>query len=267
VNLLRIVRFSPVLGVLVLLLAGCGAHGTVAGPGSSSPGTESAASLTEGSSPPTEGTGPDSSQSRSDPAGGGIAISVAGMPIGDGNQEGDNNGNDECISVRWLGTISHPGVALRVTSVVVTNPFAAVDAATAGCPQGNPACVGSTFSAANNDGTTCFAGVEYTGPPLTDPDASASGSLALAGELSCPGADPATCQRYLGEMLQSDNSSVSISFYPDTSSTSPADTSSTSPADTGSTSPADTSSTSPSDTGSTSPSDTGSAPPAAPSSP
>ena len=257
VNQYRALRFRPLVGVLVLLLAGCGAGGTVTGAVSNSPSSESTASLSEGtaSSPPTEGTGPESSPSRSDGAGGGIAISVAGLPIGDGNQEGDNSGNDECINVQWLGTISHPGVVLAVTNVIVSNPFTVVGVATAGCPQDNPACVDSKFSAAdNNAGTICFAGVEYTGPPMTDPNASADGSLELVGELSCPNADSATCQRYRDEVLQAGNSSVSISFYP-------ADTSSAPPTDTSSAPPTDTSSAPPTGTSSTAPTDTSSAPP------
>lgn len=234
----RILHGSTLAGVLVLLLAGCGGHAAVIGTKSGSPST----GLT--GSPLTEGTGPESPQS---PTSGEVSISVAGLPIGDGHQEGDNNGNDECISVQWLGTIPHPGVVLTVTNVVVSGPFMTVTVATAGCPQseGNSACIGSQFSAANdNAGTICFAGVEYTGPPITDPDNPAIGFLGLVGELNCPNVDSATCQRYRSKMLEAGSSSVQIRFYapPTGPSSAPPTGSSTPPPDTGTTPPPDTNS-------------------------
>lgn len=51
-SLLRVVRLSPLVGVLVLQLAGCGSHATVADSTSNSPSSELTAS------PQAEGTGP-----------------------------------------------------------------------------------------------------------------------------------------------------------------------------------------------------------------
>ena len=204
-SLRRMLRFSPLAGGLVLLLAGCGAHGPVTGTHANAPKPESDAST------PAVGTGPGSGQSPDNGGGGSVSISFPGLPIGNGNAQ-TTNGNDECIILQWRGDISQPGVVVKVTSVVVTAPFEVVSMAAAGCTE-SPACAPSQFSSANNGGDTdCFAGVEYTGPPITDPDSVAQGSLALVGELSCPGVGPATCQQYLLQVQAPGNSSVSIRF-------------------------------------------------------
>ena len=205
-SLHRILRFGFLAGGLVLLLAGCGAHGPVTGTHANAPKPESDAST------PAVGTGPGSGQSPDNGGGGSVSISFPGLPIGNGNAQ-TTNGNDECIILQWRGDISHPGVVVNVTSVVVTGPFEVVSMAAAGCTE-SPACAQSQFSSANNGGDTdCFAGVEYTGPPLTDPDIPAQGSMALAGELSCPGVGPATCQQYLVQVQAPGQSSVPIRFY------------------------------------------------------
>src|SRR5580700_10724232 len=186
-----ILRFSPVAGGLVLLLASCGAHGPVTGTHSNTPNPGLDAST------PAVGTGPGSGQSANNGGGGKASISFPGLPIGNGNAE-TTSGNDECIMLQWRGDIAHPGVVVTVTSVAVTGPFEVGSMAAGGCTE-SPACAQSQFSSANNGGDTdCFAGVEYTGPPITDPDSPpAQGSLALVGELSCPGVGSATCQQYL----------------------------------------------------------------------
>ena len=91
-NLLRILRFSPLVGALVLLLVGCGAHANSSGTGPVSPLTQGTGGT---SSPSTEGTGPELPQS---PANGGVSVSVVGLPIGQG-PERFNHGNDECIQI------------------------------------------------------------------------------------------------------------------------------------------------------------------------
>jgi hypothetical protein len=158
-----------------------------------SPQTEGA-----GTSPQTEGTGPESPQS---PGNGGVSVPLAGLPIGDGGQVGDNQGNNECVGVAWLGQISSPGVVLTVTGVSVTGQppaqFTTVDPAAAGCPQDHPSCVGSKLTMADNDGKECYAGVQYTGPSLSDTSPSADGTLQLDGSLSCQNVDSATCEKYL----------------------------------------------------------------------
>jgi hypothetical protein len=210
---------------LVLLLVGCGANPTTSTTTSNasavgltaSPQTNGAGANPQtegaGTNPQTEGTGPESPQSAGN---GGVSVPLAGLPIGDGNQVGDNLGNNECVGVAWLGKISHTGVVLTITSVGVTGQppaqFTTVDSATAGCPQNNPACVGSKFTMAdNNNGKECYAGVQYTGPPLPDTSTSADGTLQLNGSLSCQNVDWATCKKD----LQADGGtpSVNISFF------------------------------------------------------
>jgi len=226
VGLLRILSSSAFACAVVLLLVGCGtnpttstttsnssASGLTASPQTggtgTSPQTEGA-----GNNPQTEGTGPESPQSAGN---GGVSVSLAGLPIGDGSPEGDNLGNNECVRVAVLGKINHPGVELTVT-VGVTGPFTKVDSAAAGCPQDNPPCEGTKFTIANDSaGTNCYAGVQYTGPSLSDTSPAASGTLKLDGDVSCQNVDSTTCHKYRDEVLQSGisangQSSVSISF-------------------------------------------------------
>jgi hypothetical protein len=103
-SLHRILRFSPLAGGLVLLLASCGAHGPVTVSHANTPNPVSDAST------PAVGTGPGSGQSANNGGGGGtVSISFPGLPIGNGNAQ-TTNGNDECIILQWRGDISHPGV-------------------------------------------------------------------------------------------------------------------------------------------------------------
>ena len=216
-GLLRILCSSAFACALVLLLVGCGTNPTTGTTTSNS----SAAGLTTspqtegaGTTPQTEGTGPESPQSASN---GGVSVPLAGLPIGDGGQEGDNQGNNECVRVAVLGKINHPGVELTVT-VGVTGPFTKVDSAAAGCPQYKLPCEGTKFTIANDStGATCYAGVQYTGPSLSDTDPPATGTINLDGDLSCQNVDSTTCHRYSDEVRQSGNSaggqsSVPISF-------------------------------------------------------
>jgi hypothetical protein len=194
----------------VLLLVGCGtnptagttssnssAAGLTASPQSNGAGTTpqtngaGTSPQTEGAgtTPQTEGTGPESPQSAGS---GGVSVPLAGLPIG-GGQVGDNQGNNECVDIAWLGQITHAGVVLTVTGVGFTGQFTTVDPAAAGCPQDHPSCVGSKFTMADNAGTTgCYAGVQYTGS-----SPSADGTLQLDGSLSCQNVDSATCEKYL----------------------------------------------------------------------
>ena len=216
-GLLRILCSSAFACALVLLLVGCGTNPTTGTTTSNS----SAAGLTTspqtegaGTTPQTEGTGAESPQSAGN---GGVSVPLAGLPIGDGGQEGDNQGNNECVRVAVLGKINHPGVELTVT-VGVTGPFTKVDSAAAGCPQYKLPCEGTKFTIANDStGATCYAGVQYTGPSLSDTDPPAAGTLKLDGNVSCQNVDSTTCHRYSDEVRQSGNSaggqsSVPISF-------------------------------------------------------
>src|ERR1700722_8619569 len=118
-GLRRILCSGVVAYASVLLLVGCGANPTTSTTTSNSstagltasPQTNGAGTSPQtegaGTSPQAEATGPESPQ----PAGnGGVSVSLAGLPIGDGGQVGDNQGNNECVGVAWLGKISHPGV-------------------------------------------------------------------------------------------------------------------------------------------------------------
>jgi len=223
-GILRISCSSAFACAFVLLLVGCGtnpttgtttsnssAAGLTASPqtngtgttpqtngAGTSPQTESA-----GTTPQTEGTGLESPQSADN---GGVSVPLAGLPIGGGGQVGDNQGNNECVDVAWLGQITHAGVVLTVTGVGFTGQFTTVDPSAAGCPQDHPSCVGSKFTMADNAGTTeCYAGVQYTGS-----SPSADGTLQLDGSLSCQNVDWATCKGYL--QAGQGGPSVDISF-------------------------------------------------------
>ena len=151
---LRILRFSLVVGALVLLLAGCGSHSTANGSRSNSPST---GPITE---PSTEGTtGLESPQSPGNP---GVSVSVAALPIGSGDSQPTPDGQDVCVDVLWLGTLRGT-VTLKVTSVIVRPhpPFMTVDVATAGCTTDDgPPCAGLRLTAADNGGgKTCAVGI------------------------------------------------------------------------------------------------------------
>ena len=192
VSLPRILRFSLLAGLLVLLLASCGGQAGVAGTASSSPSTGFTVT------PSIESTGQESSQSPSNGGGGGVSISLPGLPIGNAGPEAENNnGSAECVSVPWAGKMP-AGVTLTVTSVMIAQgPFTVIDVTTAGCSAAievRPGCVGFQLNAADNGGgQPCFAGVEWagSGPPQDTGD----GYLRLGGELSCANADLAACQK------------------------------------------------------------------------
>lgn len=223
-------HFSPVAGALVLLLlAGCGGQVTSHGPAPTSARTSP---VTE---PSTEGSGPESPLQ---PSGGGVSLSVPALPIGDGGSSPTNE--DVCIDVKWLGVL-RPMVTLTVTDIVIDGPFTTVDLAAAGCTgDDGPPCVGLRFTAADNAGVTCAAGVAWTGGrPTKGP------SLELAGELSCPHLDSAACLQARNDLEAKARASGPVSFdynlppatgtpsttgpssppTPDTSSTSPPGTS------------------------------------------
>jgi hypothetical protein len=207
-SLLRILRFSPLACLLVLPLAGCSGHSAV------TTGTRpSTPSVGFTATPQVEGTGPEAPQS---PGNGGISVSLAGLPVGDGSVVAvNNNGNDECISVLWPGHMPS-GVLLTITNAVITQgPFTVVDVTTAGCSAADeslPACAGFQLSTADNDnGSACYAGIAWTGNG-PQPD---QGHLTLAGVLSCPGTDLATCQT-IGHQVQNSAApplGTSIRFY------------------------------------------------------
>lgn len=249
----RISHLCPLAGALVLLLAGCGAYS--AGHRSPSP----AASTGAFAQPSAEGTGPEPPLQ---PSTGGVSLSVASLPVGDGGSNPTPDGQAVCIDVSWLGKL-RPSVTLTVTNVVVDGPFTPVDLSTAGCTADDgPPCVGLRLTAADNDGTTCAAGVKWTGVRGTE------AAVELAGLLSCPGLDPA-CQQARDRLESMARASGPDSFDfdlpPDTSSpSSPVGTSPTAPA---SSNPASPASPNPTPPANPNPTATSTAPPAGPSSP
>ncbi len=239
----RILRFSLIAGVLVLLLAGCSGSTTSHGPtpaSANSPVTEPATEDT--GTPATEGTGTESPLPQGS---GGVSLSVPGAPIGPGTGPGNVTDEDVCVDVQWLGDL-RPMTMLTVTNIVVDGPFRPVGLATAGCTgDDGPPCEGLRFTAADK-GMTCAVGLAWTGVRAT------SASLELAGELSCPHLDSSACQqlrssleaqaRAAGPLFFDFNVPPVTSSPPATSSTSPPAASSTSPPATSSTSPPVTSS-------------------------
>ena len=207
-NLPRIIRFSSLAGLLLLLLASCGAHATVTGTKHISPSIGFTATT------PIVGTGPPSSQSSgSGSGGGGVSISLPGLPIGNTSPEAGNaNGYAECVSAGWLGQMPS-GITLKVTNVVAAPPFTVVDLTTAGCAaasQASPPCVTLQLSAADNEnGPGCFVGVEWTG---TGQPQNTTGHLEFEGEFSCPNADLATCQKIGADILSNAGQPQMIPF-------------------------------------------------------
>ena len=210
-NLLRILRFSPLVGGLVLLLASCGAHAPVTGTSFNPPSTGSitgpptegtGSPPTEGTggtgSPPTEGTGLESPQSPTS----GVSVSVAGLPTGDGNQAGVGSGNYECIEIQWLGATIPSGVTVTITSVVVVQgDFTTVSAAAAGCTGAGCAEVSSSTlptPAKYHRNRSCRCPIHRIPPSIPTPPV--YGYVRFDGELSCPNTDSATCQQYSSEM-------------------------------------------------------------------
>lgn len=189
----RIIRFCAFTGLAVSLLAGCGGNPI----GSTSPGpSPSASASASGSpgaelttSPSVEGTGPESPQ-QAGHGGGGIAVPLAGLPIGKNAQYGQN---DRCVEIIWKGAPPSRGTVVTVTKVVPGGPFTAHNLVPADCPHGSP-CAGYRFTFDNIGDGRCYADLEYNGDPVTDPNGiEVDGTVELLGQLSCPGASLAAC--------------------------------------------------------------------------
>jgi|tagenome__1003787_1003787.scaffolds.fasta_scaffold20861105_2 hypothetical protein len=213
-NLSGISRFCVLTSLAVLLLAGCGHDQGIAGVGSSPPSpaiTTSPPSAGITASPQAEGTGPEPPASPQGGGNGGVAISMPGLPIGNNSESGLPDG--ECVEVIWKGQPPFGANVVTVTSVAVTSgPFRPVQDAT-DCQDG-PACVSYRITATNIGRASCYAEVQYTGPPVTDPYAPAiDGTLTLTGELSCPDGGVAAC-RQDGLGMQG-SGATSISFQAD----------------------------------------------------
>jgi hypothetical protein len=209
----RTVRFSPLAGLLVLLLSSCGGHATVTGTHSISTAKSSSPHVGFNTSTPIVGTGPTSQPASGGGGGGGVSITLPGLPIGNTSPEAANaNGYAECVSAGWLGQMPS-GITLKVTSVVAAPPFMVVDLNTAGCSAAGevfPACTSLYLSAADNEnGPGCFVGVEWTGSGQPQ---NTTGYLEFGGELSCANADSATCQQIGNDILHNAGQSPMVSF-------------------------------------------------------
>ena len=188
-NLIRIVRSSPVGLVLVLLMVGCGTQAAVTGSQSSQSATEPAAvtgsqssqSATEpAASPSTEGAGPESPQQAGD---GGPAISAAQLPIGGAPVPG-GNGNDYCFSLVINASLP-AGAVVTVTDVEVSQGFNKAG----GCPaSSNKQCAAGFQFISGSAGCDVHVTWDLNNPPT------ANGTLVVKGTPSCPAGDAATCQ-------------------------------------------------------------------------
>lgn len=200
----RILRFAALAGVLVFLVAGCGGHSATTSPNvSGSPDTGLTAS------PSMEGTGPESPQppaSGGGRGGGGVAINLAGMPIG---KEGVHGDNFDCIGILWKGNAPPRQDVVTVAGVkVLEGPYTSSGRAPADCPSG-PSCAGLRVTAATAANMVCYADITYTGPAQTDPEGTEQeGSLELVGELSCPDAGTAGCTQDRSYLQNSGDTSI-----------------------------------------------------------
>jgi len=212
-NLPGISRFCVLAGLSGFLLAGCGPDQGTAGSGPNSPpaGITASSPGATTTSPPAEGTGPESPASPPGGGNGSVAISMPGLPIGNNSQSGLPNG--ECVEVIWKGQPPSGANVVTVTAVAVTSgPFRPVQDAP-DCQDG-PACVSYRITAASISRASCYAEVEYTGPPVTDPDAPGiDGALTLTGELSCPDGGMAACRQ--DSLGMQGSGATSISFEAD----------------------------------------------------
>jgi hypothetical protein len=183
------IRFGIAAIVLVLLLAAC-MHPSDSG--SSASGSSSGSSTSESTTSPAieQTTGLESPQS---PTHGNPSLSLPSPPVGNNGQ----NVGVECIQIAWLtGPIPH-GDVVTITSVTVPgSPFSLDLGTTAGC-KGGRSCIGYQFSESNDtNGAFCNVGVAYEGEGTVDPgnDNTESGTIVLAGRLSCPNISSAKCR-------------------------------------------------------------------------
>jgi hypothetical protein len=179
------IRFGIAAIVLVLLLAAC-MHP------SDSSSSASGSSTSESTTGPAieQTTGLESPQS---PTHGNPSLSLPSPPVGNNN----HNVGAECIQIAWLtGPIPH-GDVVKITSVTVPGPLFNLDLGTTARCQGGQSCIGYQFSELNdNNGAFCNVGVAYEGEGTVDPpnDNTESGTIVLAGRLSCPHISSAKCR-------------------------------------------------------------------------
>jgi len=206
------IRLGVAAVVLALPLAGCVVHPSAPDSPSGSPtpaaGSGSAAPAASSSPPIEPTTGTESPQPHT---GGAIAISLAPAPVG---RQGTSGDNDECIQVSWLGNPIPSGDIITVTWVKVDPPFTFDPAVTAQC-QGAPSCLNYRFSAANDNGQFCNAGLGYKYGSIDLQNGNeAHGTLQLFGSLSCPSnTSSAACQHDKEAMLRPGIGTISFEVF------------------------------------------------------
>lgn len=183
------VRFGIAAVVVVVLSAAC-MHPSDSG--SSASGSSSGSSTSASTTSPAieQTTGLESPQS---PTHGNPSLSLPSPPVGNNN----HNDGGECIQITWLTRPIPHGDIVEITSVTLpeSGPFTFDPGVAARC-KGGRSCVGYQFSEFNDNAEAfCNVGVGYIGGTI-DPgtDNSESGSMELAGQLSCPHISSAECR-------------------------------------------------------------------------
>jgi hypothetical protein len=180
------IRWGIAAIVLVLLLAACmhPSDSSSSASGSSS-GSSTSASTTSPAIEPTTGL-----ESPGSPTGN-PSLSLPSPPVGNNHNDGD-----ECITITWLTRPIPHGDIVEITSVTVPNTgLFMFDPGATHC-NGGRSCVGYQFSGFNDNTGFCNVGVTYEGEGTVDPgggDDSKSGTIVLAGRLSCPHISSAKC--------------------------------------------------------------------------
>lgn len=246
----KAIRFGMAAVVLVLLLAACmhPSDSDSSASGSPTSGTSSSPQIE-----PTSGL-----ESPVSPTNGGPSLSLPSPPVGNNNH---NNGG-QCIQITWLTKPIPQGDVVTITSVTVPGPRYSLDlGVTAGC-QGGRSCIGYQFNESNDNNTFCNVGLAYKGGTIdiNDDTNSDTGTIVIAGRLSCPHSSSARC-RNDGSVMEAAAKPISfntnVTFSTPTPSTSSPPTSSSS----------ESTPSSPSGSSSSSPTTSDSSPPVAPGSP
>jgi len=228
----QIIRSGIAAAVLVLLSAACTSTSS-----SSSASPSDSSTVESAGNPSTEpATGVESAKS---PTESGPSLSLPSAPTGS-----PDTADGACIPISWLGNPIPHGDIVTITSVTVHSPFAFDSAANAQCA---PTCVNYQFSAANDSGQLCYAGVSYTPGHFDSNGDDTQGNMELAGRLRCPAnIDFAACQRDAGDLPRPgtntvsfdvatiDNTSPPTSPPPQSTSSSPPESPPSSPATSGS---------------------------------
>jgi hypothetical protein len=209
------IRFGIAAIVLVLLLAAC-MHPSVSS--SSASGSSSGSSTSASTTSPAieQTTGLESPGSPT----GNPSLSLPSPPVGNNHNDGD-----QCITITWLTRPIPHGDIVEITSVTVTatnTGLIVFDPGATHC-TGGQSCVGYQFSGFNDNAGFCSVGVTYEGQGKVDPgggDDSESGTIVLAGRLSCPHISSPKCHDD-GVVMEAAARPISFSVDIDSATTSP----------------------------------------------